>query len=308
MNITCFTDCFQRPHRFQKRVRSAITILLLFFHLAVSAQHQGRTVFVYNAAFGGITSGIGSIINRPKEVNWKKAFLKGLWQGGIGGLLNYTGKKTLYLVNKNQKDIYAWPAKLLHAAGTSIMENAAMNMPFLQNWNIDYGFLRFDFSFGTSRKFKVRFLPDAVVATILASKYGRFDLGTSLATGEIIFKADKLLNLPNTPIASGVTFGRAIVYVDTPHTYYTKGRIIAHEIVHRYQYNEYQIFNSWLDPVARKIKSKSLQAIFSKYVYADIPYFFIPYYIIGGSAAPHYFSNFYEFEAERFATGAQVQR
>lgn len=66
-------------------------------HLTVSAEHQERTVFVYNAAFGGITSGIGGIINRPKEVNWKKAFLKGLWQGGIGGLLNYTGKKTLYL-------------------------------------------------------------------------------------------------------------------------------------------------------------------------------------------------------------------
>jgi hypothetical protein len=285
-----------------------ITLLLLFFHLNVFAQHQERTVFVYNVAFGGVTSGIGAIINRPQEVNWNKAFLKGLWQGSIGGLLNYTGKKTLYLVNKNQEDIYAWPAKLLHAAGSSIMENAAMNAPFLQNWSIDYGLLRFDFSLGTQRKFKVRFLPDAVVATILASKYGRFDLATSLGTGEIIFKGDKDLNLPNAPIASGVTFGRAIVYVDKPQSYYTKDRIIAHEIVHRYQYNEYQIFNTWLNPVAKKIKSKSLQTIFSKYVYLDIPYFFVPYYIIGRHAAPHYNFNFYEFEAERFATNAYVPR
>jgi hypothetical protein len=285
-----------------------ITLLLLFFHLNVFAQHQERTVFVYNVAFGGVTSGIGAIINRPQEVNWKKAFLKGLWQGSIGGLLNYTGKKTLYLVNKNQEDIYAWPAKLLHAAGSSIMENAAMNAPFLQNWSIDYGLLRFDFSLGTQRKFKVRFLPDAVVATILASKYGKFDLATSLGTGEIIFKGDKDLNLPNAPIASGVTFGRAIVYVDKPQSYYTKDRIIAHEIVHRYQYNEYQIFNTWLNPVAKKIKSKSLQTIFSKYVYLDIPYFFVPYYIIGRHAAPHYNFNFYEFEAERFATNAYVPR
>jgi hypothetical protein len=286
-----------------------ITItLLLFLHLNVFAQHQEQTVFVYNIAFGGISSGIGAIINRPKEVNWKKAFLKGFWQGDIGGLLNYTGKKTLYLVNKNQKDIYAWPAKLLHAAGNSIMENAAMYEPFLQNWNIDYGLLRFDFSFGKQRKFKVRLLPEAVVATILAAKYGRFDLTTSLRTGEIIFKADKKLLLPNTPIASGVTFGRAIVYVDTPQSYYTKGRIISHEIVHRFQYNEYQIFNTWLNPVAKKIKSKSLQTIFSKYVYPDIPYFFVPYYIIGLHAGPHIYRNFYEFEAKRFATNACVPR
>jgi hypothetical protein len=286
-----------------------ITItLLLFLHLNVFAQHQEQTVFVYNIAFGGISSGIGAIINRPKEVNWKKAFLKGFWQGDIGGLLNYTGKKTLYLVNKNQKDIYAWPAKLLHAAGNSIMENAAMYEPFLQNWNIDYGLLRFDFSFGKQRKFKVRLLPEAVVATILAAKYGRFDLTTSLRTGEIIFKADKELVLPNTPIASGVTFGRAIVYVDAPQSYYTKGRIISHEIVHRFQYNEYQIFNTWLNPVAKKIKSKSLQTIFSKYVYPDIPYFFVPYYIIGLHAGPHIYRNFYEFEAKRFATNACVPR
>ena len=214
------------------------TTLLLFLHLNAFAQHQEQEVFIYNVAFGGITSGIGAIINRPREVNWKKAFLKGFWQGDIGGLLNYTGKKTLYLVNKNREDIYAWPAKLLHATGSSIMENAATCAPFLQNWNIDYGLLRFDFSFGTQRKFKVRLLPEAVVATILAAKYGRFDLATSLRTGEIIFKADKLLNLPNTPVSSGVTFGRATVYVDSPQSYYTKGRILAHEIVHRYQYND----------------------------------------------------------------------
>ena len=284
------------------------TTLLLLLHLNVFAQHQEQTVFVYNVAFGGITSGIGAIINKPKEVNWKKAFLKGFWQGDIGGLLNYSGKKALYLVNRNQKDIYAWPAKLLHAAGSSIMENAALNTPFLQNWNIDYGLVRFDFSFGTQRKFKVRLLPEAVVTTIIAVKYGKFDLGTSLRTGEIIFKDDKVLDLPNGPLASGVTFGRVIVYVDTPQSYYTKDRILSHEIVHRYQYNEYQVFNTWLNPVARKIKSKSLHSIFSKYVYLDIPYFFVPYYINGRHADPHYYRNFYEFEADRFATNTYVPR
>ncbi|MGN6604123.1 MAG: hypothetical protein ACTHK8_16825 [Ginsengibacter sp.] len=285
-----------------------ITTLLLFLHLSAFAQHQQRTLFFYNVAFGGVTSGIGAIINRPKEVNWKKAFIKGFWRGDIGGLLNYAGKRTMYLVNKNQNQFYAWPGKLLHAAGSSIMENAALNEPFLQNWNIDFGFLRFDFSLGAQRNFKVRILPDAIVATIIASKYGRFDFGTSLGTGEIIFKGDEELYLPNGPVADGVTFGRAIVYVTKPATNYTKDRIIAHEIIHRYQYNEYQIFNTWFNPVAKKIKSRSLQTIFSKYVYPDFPYFFVPYYIIGRPEATHFYRNFYEFEAERFAINSNVIR
>ncbi|MEO8111786.1 MAG: hypothetical protein ABI594_17195 [Ginsengibacter sp.] len=285
-----------------------VTLLLLLVHLHASAQHQERTVFVYNIALGGITSGIGAVINKPKQVNWKKAFLKGFWQGDIGGLLNYAGKKTLYLVNRQQKDIYAWPAKLLHAAGSSIIENASLQEPFLQNWNIDFGLLRFDFSFRMQRKFKVRLLPEAIVATIIASDHGRFDFGSSLRTGEMVFKTRDILNLPNTPFAAGVTFGRAIIYVDTPQSVYTKDRILAHELVHRFQYNEYQVFNSWLQPVVKKIRSKALQTIFSKYVYADIPYFFLPYYIDGRYAYPHHYRNFFEFEADRFATNSYVPR
>lgn len=284
------------------------TTILLLLHLNVFAQHQERTVFVYNATFGGITSGVGAIINRPKAISWKKAFFKGFWQGSIGGLLNYSGKKTLYLVNEKGNDIYSWPAKILHASGTSIMENAALCQPFLQNWHIDYGLVRFDFSLGVNHKFKVRILPEAVVATILADIYGKFDLSSSLRTGEIIFKANKILHLPNSTLANGVTFGRTIVYVDTTYSHYTKYRILSHELVHRYQYDEYQIFNSWIKPSPKKIESKPSQNIFSNYIYPDFPYFILPYYLNGLPTSFHPFRNFYEFEAERFSTNAHVVR
>ena len=285
-----------------------VFILLLVIHVDIFAQHQERTLFVYNVGFGGITSGIGAIINKPKEVNWKRAFTRGLWQGSIGGLLNYSGKKTLYLVNKNNGDMYALPAKLLHAAGYSIIENAALYNPFLQNWSIDYGLVRFDFSFGPSKKFKARLLPEAVVATVLASKYGKFDLSTSLKTGDIIFKSNRILDLPNRSPAEGVTFGRATVYVQSPPGYFTKHRILSHELVHRFQYNEYQVFNTWLKPAVDKIKSKVLKTVFSKYIYPDVPYFFVPYYVSGHYSDNHYYRNFYEFEADRFATNAWVPR
>ena len=77
-----------------------------------------------------VTSGIGAIINKPKNTNWKHAFVHGAWQGSVGGLLNYTAKKSLYFINKKQNDAYAFPAKILHAAGSSIIENAALYNKF----------------------------------------------------------------------------------------------------------------------------------------------------------------------------------
>lgn len=282
--------------------------VLLILHLNSFAQTQQQTLFVYNVAFGGVTSGIGAIINKPKELNWKKAFLKGFWQGDIGGVLNFASKKSLYLVNKYQNNIYAWPAKILHAASNSIIENAALNEPFLQNWNIDYDLVRFDFSFDKERKFKVRLLPEALFATIVSATYGKFDLSSTLATGNIIFSMKDYLTLPNNNTAEGVTFGRATVYEDNPQSSLNKYHIIAHELVHQFQYSEYQVFNSWLKPFERKVKSKSLKNIFTKYVYLDMPYFVLPYVIAGNHRGDRFYRNFYEFEADRFATNKNVVR
>lgn len=285
------------------------SIALLLLCLKSFAQHQERTVFVYNVAFGGFTAGVGSVINKPKTVNWKQAFVKGFWQGSVGGLINYSGKRMSHLINKKNEVLYAWPAKLLHAAGYSIIQNASAYEPFLQNWTMDLGLLRLDYSC-KSKKLKSRLLPEALVATIIASNYGRFDLGTSIRTGEIIFKTYDLINLPTlSEDAPGVTFGRSIVYSDSPQSVYTKNRILSHEIIHRFQYNEYQVFNTWFKPWYINVESKTIGKIFSKYIYADIPYVFLPYYAIyGAHLGNHYYKNFYEFEAERFSTNAYVPR
>ena len=54
-----------------------VFILLLVIQVDTFAQHQERTLFAYNIGFGGITFSIGAIINKPKEVNWKRAFTRG---------------------------------------------------------------------------------------------------------------------------------------------------------------------------------------------------------------------------------------
>ena len=82
-----------------------IILILLFTPKFLFSQDQQRTLLVYNVGLGAITSGIGAVINKPKHTDWKKYFIKGLWQGSIGGLVNYSSKKALYLVNKKNEPI-----------------------------------------------------------------------------------------------------------------------------------------------------------------------------------------------------------
>lgn len=49
-------------------------------------KNQEATILFYNVAFGAITSGVGSCINKPKGTKMHKAFIRGFWQGSIGGL------------------------------------------------------------------------------------------------------------------------------------------------------------------------------------------------------------------------------
>jgi hypothetical protein len=283
-------------------------VVLILSSSSCFAQTQERQVLIYNIGFGGITSGIGALINKPKDVNWKKTFVKAFWQGSIGGFLNYSSKKTLYLNNLKQTTNFFWPAKILHSAGTSIIENAALNSPFLENWNIDYGPIRFDFSINHKKTFKVRFLPTSVYAIIAVSKYGKFDFKNTLETGNIVFSNKDIIRFANGSTEYGLSFGRAIVFVDNFPNGINKYKLLTHEIIHQFQYSEYQIINTWLKPIGNEVKSKVIRNIFENYIYTDIPYHFLTYYLAGYNKYPHYFRNFYEFEAERFSTNKYVPR
>lgn len=262
------------------------------------AQHQEREVLLYNTSFGAITSAIGAVINKPKNTNWKKAFLKGAWQGSIGGFINYCGKKTLYQINKSQNDFAAFPARILHSAGNSIVENAALNEPFLKNWHLNYGPVRLDFSFkGT---FKVRFLPEIIYSTIRTAPYGKFDFKKSLASGVLVFKTEYPLSF------QGVSHGRSILYTTDKNLNPNPYQITAHEYVHTFQFDDFQVFNAWLNPIQKKVKSKFLRRMFTDYIYFDAPYV-LPFYELEGRYPNNrYFRNFFEFEAQRFSTNRHV--
>ena len=281
-------------------IRIFFTVLCVAVMQSCFAQHQEREVFLYNVSFGVVSSGIGAIINKPKGTNWRHAFLRGAWQGSIGGLVNYSSKKTLYLVNKKQDVFYASPALLLHAAGSSIIENAALYHPFLRNWNLDYGPVRLDWS--PHRTLKVRFLPEIIYAGIHGGIYGHLNAKESLLSGVAVFE-NKQYTLP---FQTGLCLGRSVLVTNNKFLDANKYGTLAHEFVHAFQYRDYQVFNTWLKPLEKKIKSKPLNRVFSRYIYFDMPYL-VPFYELQGRYPYNrYFKNYFEFEAQRFSTNKLV--
>lgn len=265
------------------------------------AQSQEMSMLTYNVGYGAITSAVGSVVNKPKKAKWAPYFLKGLWQGSLGGLLNFGAKKTLYLVNRDQELAWAWPARIIHAAGTSIIANSALNEPFLQNWNIDFGPVRFDFKTNGSTPLKVRLLPLTIHGIIYSYYFGaHFDPGTTLATGTLAFvrDADVLKNIQ----AAGVQNSNTFAYVSHGNKY----SVIAHELVHTMQYREYLVGNTWLKQLPERYKDRFIYKLFDKYIYPEIPFLWAAYTIEGRQPYSRYYRNWFELEAQYFATNKHV--
>jgi hypothetical protein len=279
--------------------RLRLIFLALLAPIFLRSQGQEEKLFLYNVGFGGITSGIGAVINKKGE-NWKTCFLRGLWQGSIGGLLNYSSKKSIYLVVNNKNFTYALPARLLNAAGNSIVQSAARNRPFLKDWSLDYTLFHIDFSLGPQRNFSVRLLPAALVAGSFAFGQGKLDLPTTLQTGVMVFKTAEWLD--QVKRTSGINYGRAVVYLDTSNKYH----IVSHEIIHEFQFREAQVLNAFFQPMAAKMKNTSFKKAFTSYLYPDVPYFGLFYMMEGNYPGDRSLRNFFEFEAERFALNDHV--
>jgi len=83
------------------------------------------------------------------------------------------------------------------------------------------------------------------------------------------------------------------------------GKVLPHEMIHTYQYSDYFSINSFFKIPLEKFKSSKLIKPIDKYVLFDLPYMGL-FYVI--QPKPWHFKNFYEFEAQHFATRAFVDR
>lgn len=250
-----------------------ITLLLLVFTFQcknnLNAQHKNNfEAGVFNIGFGALSGGLGAIINKKSNEKTGKVFLKGLAQGALGGYLLFESKRLVNTFYRTEDYIYVWPSKLVNSAATSIMENAAANRNFWERWHINIGFNRFEFY--TKDKFKMtyRIMPFALGSTIYGFTQGKLAIYSSLKTGTFVFAAENL-NENNGP--EGIAAANIIIY--QKNSEFLKSSIIAHELIHNYQYESFSVLNTYINKSVLYLESK--KNVFEKYnklFYTDFNY------------------------------------
>jgi hypothetical protein len=285
--------------------KQSLCLLLLFTLLyePVKAQNIEAKIIAYNTLVGGLSGGIGAVINKKKDQKWHKAFAKGFIIGIGGGAIVYGGKKLNVLVAQKQNLGYCWLSRAVFSAGNSIIENAAANRDFWSRWHYDVGFIRLEFEV-KSFTFMPRFMPSTFGGIIFMAANGNFDYRTTLRSGTFTFRTNNFWFAPSL-IASTASNGFLIT------DKLTKGKLFydtyAHEMIHSFQFQELSGCNNFFNPLSDKWKSKSSTfKKISKWVYGDINYelMLVNYFLIQrGHVSKLYCGNFLENEAEFLSTG-----
>jgi len=269
-------------------------LIFSFFYQLSAAQRNDTQAGLYNIGLGSLTGGIGAMINKKPDEKLGKVFVKGLWQGALGGYAVFESKRMVRLIHKNNELGFAWPSKILNAAGTSIVENAAANRNLWEKWHINYGFSRIEIH--VKDKFSVRYkvMPVALVYTVGIALQTKFELGQTLQTGHFIFSSNtKRWEETNS---DAIAYPGNIVYKPGEPGF---NNILSHEIIHLYQFNDVNGFNAYLDkPYSYLNKNSQSFTTVNKWVYLDVNNILQQYlYLLANKNRVYYYDNYFEHEA-----------
>jgi hypothetical protein len=275
-------------------------ILIFSFILQQTrSQNLEPKIIAYNTLVGGVTAGIGAIINKKKDQKWHKAFAKGFVVGLGGGAIVYSGKKLNYLIAERQNLSYAWVSRAVFSAGNSIVENAAANRDFWSQWHYDVGFIRLEFKTGPFT-LTPRFMPSTFGGLLFMTLNSTsFDYKTSLRSGTFTFYTDKIRYEPRLV---GSTASNGFLFTDTLHSGKIFYDVYAHEMIHAFQFQEFSGINHFFDPLSNKLQEKyPFYKKLNKWIYIDASYeaMLVNYFIINqGPKGKLYCRNYLENEAE----------
>ncbi|PBQ31314.1 hypothetical protein CNR22_05895 [Sphingobacteriaceae bacterium] len=277
---------------------------LFTFSSVFSQRNYEAKSFIYNTLIGGISSGIGALINKHKDEKPLRAFTKGFTIGCGGGAVMYAGKKSNILIARQKNIGYAWLSRGIFSAGNSIVENASANRLWYSQWHYDLGFVRLELKTNGKTTLIPKLLPSAFGAFAFTALHGHLNAIASLECGTFIFENVKI---SYAPYLVGSTTGNNVLFVDSLRTTERYHEVFAHEMVHTCQFQELSGFNYYFNPLTTRWKEKSsMFRKISKYVYGDINYelMLINYFFVQGSIIKNrYCSNFLENEAEVLTTG-----
>ena len=277
-----------------------ILITLSIFKQSLRAQNYEPRSVIYNTLVGGLSGGIGAVINKHHDQKWFKAFGKGFLIGSGGGSIVYGGKKINYLVGERQNLGYAWLSRIVFSAGNSIVENASSNINVWTRWHFDIGFVRLEFKTGPF-SFLPRIMPSSLGGIIFLAANGKLNFKETIQSGTLTFYTPVIKYAPQF-VAS--TPGNGIIHVTSltgPVFYQTYG----HEMIHTFQFQEFSGVNYFFNPISNKWKSKSptFKKV-SKWIYLDLNYelMLANYFLVQGGFKKCYCTNFLENEAEFLST------
>lgn len=274
-----------------------INILILFLlakNFSTHAQSREKNkYFLYNLGLGITTTTVGAVINKPQNMGYWECVKKSVWQGALGGVLQYSAKRMTNQIHQNSNYWWGLPSKLVHSAGVSICQNAAKCNKFGKYWVFDYGPLHANFHFNDGQfKFQPQFNLLFLYDVYYGLQKANIDLEKSLKLGVLTLSADReYFEYDNGRITTdGATYTRTIILAQKSERIY---RAVAHEMIHVFQLDEHRVMNTYFKPLTSKIKSQAVNNIF-KYVYIEFPFssaFYGLAYLKEGNR------NFYEREA-----------
>ncbi len=299
------------------RLRAAALLLALLSVLVsirLAAQSPGKDqrpgFFLAGALVNGVTGGIGGLLQRPEDMRPGKAFLRGFGVGAAGGLLQQSGMAMSKAIYTREQLAYAWPATLVHAAGTSLVENATLGRAPLSHWHLNLYFTRLDYDL-LERRFRARLLASSVVGAIVIGREARLNLGRSLATGTLYHDSRGLKN--RRSVGNFTFLGRAYATsVATDESGLPGSQFYetsAHEHVHVLQYNGLVQVNAYLTPAFRRAQEnwKPLGTA-ARFVYLDLnglTLLCLYHGVFGGPNQACYYDNRLERMAEHYSNGVR---
>lgn len=235
-----------------RRLRPFVIWLVLTLGVALSRPalaQRDTSPFLRNSLISGAAmGGVGAILNRDRGEAWPHALARGATAGAAGGWLQYQGKRQVLKMSTRDRLEYAWWARTLHAAGTSIIENAAASRPALESFRFNAGFVRLDVNASTGQ-IRTRLLPIALIGTLQVAQWGRFDARRSLRTGVLTFRSTRD---PGRVGGLAVTRVNSVLYNPwIPNDFVSE--TLAHELVHTLQYDDFAGVTLFARPLARRV-------------------------------------------------------
>ena len=271
---------------------------------------QDLKLAAYNVVLGAVAGGLGALVNGEGDPPLRR-LARGAGWGAAGGTVVYFGKWQAGEVAQNGRLVYALPARLLHDAGSSVVENAAHDRHPLDRFATQLGVVRVDVR-PRSGEVQARLLPVAALAFGLLIVDGdqTLDVGRSLAYGGPLFTADEVRPVLGGEAGqfTGYAFLGSVIIQRQPDGF--DYDVTAHELVHVMQHHEMvRIESAFRAPLDAGLRRSRAYRDIARWVYLDSPALLaLAYFAVEGGelGSPCRYNNWFEREAEAFGERRSV--